>query len=559
MLTHLSVQNFTLVERLDLDFKSGMTVITGETGAGKSVLLEALGQTLGDRADATRVRSGAKRADISATFDLSLIEQAREWLEEHDLEQPEQPSECLLRRTLTAEGRSKAYINGHPATLAQLKTLGEMLMDIHSQHEHQSLLVKDNHRRLLDEYAGHLALASEVKQAFKRWKSKAERLHALKSNADELNARYQLIAYQVEELDQLDLKPGELDELEAEQRTLADAENLLTASGQLTELASDDEQGLQAGIQRALQVLRNLGDKPALLRDAEQLLGEAQIQIDEALRSIEHFSDSFSLDPERLAEVDERLSAIYDIARKHRIGPEQLPELHQRLALEAAELGGGDEQLDALEQEVRELEQAYRKLAGTLTNARKKAALSLARQVNEHLQQLAMEHARLTVDLAERDTRPAPWGLEDVELLISTNPGQPPAALGKIASGGELSRVSLAIQVVAAQNSAIASLVFDEVDVGIGGATADIVGQLLRKLASRGQILCVTHLAQVASKGHQHLRVVKTSTSKAAQTSLVELKGDDKVEELARMLGGAELTAESRAHAEQMLERAGAL
>ncbi|UTF60254.1 DNA repair protein RecN [Gilvimarinus sp. DA14] len=557
MLTHLSVQNFTLVERLDLDFKSGMTVITGETGAGKSVLLEALGQTLGDRADASRVRHGAKRADISATFDLSAIKRAQQWLEKQDLEQDEAPNECLLRRTLTAEGRSKAYINGHPATLAQLKNLGEMLMDIHSQHEHQSLLVKDNHRRLLDEYAAHTALAREVKEAFQAWKAKREWLDERRANADELTERYQLISYQVEELDQLNLQDGELENLEQEQRTLADAENLLQAASQLCELGSDEEMGLQQGIYRALQLLRNLGDKPKLLQEAEQMLAEAQIQIDEALRSAEQFSDGFNLDPERLSQVDQRLSAIYEIARKHRVTPAELIGVHQALADEAAQLGGGDEQLEQLEREVNELEQTYRQLGKKLTQARTKAGLSLSKKVNSHLKQLAMEHAVLTVQLTDRHERPAPHGLEDVELLISTNPGQPAAPLAKVASGGELSRVSLAIQVVAAEHSAIPSLVFDEVDVGIGGATADTVGRLLRQLAARGQILCVTHLAQVASKGHQHLKVAKASSKQKVLTSLVELSGGEKVEELARMLGGAELTAESRAHAEQMLERAG--
>ncbi|WP_020209140.1 DNA repair protein RecN [Gilvimarinus chinensis] len=557
MLTHLSVQNFTLVERLDLDFKSGMTVITGETGAGKSVLLEALGQTLGDRADASRVRHGAKRADISATFDVASIKRAQIWLDEQDLQQEEAPHECLLRRTLTAEGRSKAYINGHPATLAQLKALGEMLMDIHSQHEHQSLLVKDNHRRLLDEYAGLSALALEVKEAFKTWKNRRDWLEERRANADELTERYQLISYQVEELDQLDLQPNELESLEQEQRTLADAENLLLAASQLCDLGSDDEMGLQQGIHRALQLLRNLSDKPPLLQDAEQMLAEAQIQIDEALRSAEQFSDGFNLDPERLKQVDERLSAIYDIARKHRVTPQELPTIHQALAEEAAELGGGDEQLEQLQREVDALEQTFRQLGQKLSQARSKAGLALAKKVNTHLKQLAMEHAVLTVQLTDRNERPAPHGLEDIELLISTNPGQPPAALAKVASGGELSRVSLAIQVVAAEHSAIPSLVFDEVDVGIGGATADTVGKLLRQLATRGQILCVTHLAQVASKGHQHLKVSKVSSTKKAQTSLTELTGDAKIEELARMLGGAELTAESKAHAEQMLDRAG--
>lgn len=553
MLTHLSVQNFTLVEHLDLDFKAGMTVITGETGAGKSVLLEALGQALGDRADATRVRRGAAKADITATFDLTRIERARQWLVEQDLEQPEAPSECLLRRTITAEGRSKAYINGHPATLTQLKTLGNMLMDIHSQHEHQSLLVKDNHRRLLDEFAGHTALAAEVKQAFKLWQQQAQRLASLRSNTEEISARHQLIAYQVEELDQLNLQEGELEKLETERHTLANAENLLQTAGQLSDCLGNEEVGIQISLGRALHMLASLKDKPAALQDAEQMLQEAQIQVNEALNCVDLFSNDFAMDPARIAEIDERLSAIYDIARKHRVQPEALPELHAQLQQEVGELDVSDEKLQALEKEVEELERHYRVLASQLTQSRTKAGKQLSAQVNQHLKQLAMDHACLSLALTDRSDRPGPNGCEDIEFLISTNPGQPAGSLAKVASGGELSRISLAVQVVAAENSTLASLVFDEVDVGIGGATADTVGQLLRTLAERGQVICVTHLAQVASKGHQHLLVTKTSSAQSAATTLVELKGNEKVEELARMLGGAQLTEASRLHAEQML------
>jgi DNA repair protein RecN (Recombination protein N) len=553
MLSHLSIQNFTLVERLDLDLKAGMTVITGETGTGKSVLLEALGQTLGDRADAARVRHGCKRADITATFELAHNPRAQSWLGDHDLAQPEAPSECLLRRTLTSEGRSKAYINGHPVTLGQLRALGEMLMDIHSQHEHQSLLIKDNHRRLLDDYADNNALVQAVKAAYDTWQQRADALRQRRDNAEELDARYQLIHYQVEELDQLDIQPEELTELEQEQRELTDAEALLQTSANVLSLCSDDEQGLRTGLNRALQMLRKLNTKPAALSEAEQLLNEAEIQLEEAQRSLAHFGDSFSLDPARLQWVEERLSSIYEVARKHRVAPEALPTVHTELAHELASLGGGEEQLAVMAQEVAELEREYRLQAGKLSKVRNKAATALANNVNAHLKALAMEHARLTVACNSREQRPSAHGLEDIELLISTNPGQPAAPLAKVASGGELSRVSLAIQVVVAERSAIASLVFDEVDVGIGGATADTVGRLLRQLAERGQILCVTHLAQVACKGHQHLRVEKTNHRHSAETTLVELTKQETIEELARMLGGATITDKSRAHAEQML------
>lgn len=554
MLTHLSIQNFTLVDHLDLDLKPGMTVITGETGSGKSIMLEALGQTLGDRADGQRVRQGAQRADISASFDTSKIRIANKWLKEHDLQQDETPNECLLRRVISSDGKSKAYINGQPVTLQQLRTLGEMLIDIHSQHEHQSLLLKDTHRRLLDEFANQAELARQVRQAFREWQSRLEHYLHLRDNAAEVSARFQLLSYQVQELDQLDLKTGELDALEGEQRTLANAEDILRGSQQLAAICSDDEQGLSINLHRALHILRALPEKTAALQEAEQLLTSAQIQVQEAQHEIEHHIDGFALDPERLAFVEERLSAIYDIARKHRITPEQLPELIAQLSSELAELQGGDARLDVLEQQVNDAERQYRQLAETLSAQRQKAGLKLAKQVNAQLQKLGMENAHLLVSLIPFNDKPSLHGLEDVEFLISTNPGQPPRPLNKVASGGELSRISLAIQVITAQTSATPTLVFDEVDVGIGGATADVVGNLLRQLGEKGQVICVTHLAQVASKGHQHLQVSKTARKNSAESTLVELNGDAKVEEIARMLGGAKVTEQSLAHAREILE-----
>ncbi|HTF86110.1 MAG TPA: DNA repair protein RecN [Cellvibrio sp.] len=554
MLTHLSIQNFTLVDHLDLDLKPGMTVITGETGSGKSIMLEALGQTLGDRADGQRVRQGAQRADISASFDTSKIRIANKWLKEHDLQQDETPNECLLRRVISSDGKSKAYINGQPVTLQQLRTLGEMLIDIHSQHEHQSLLLKDTHRRLLDEFANQAELARQVRQAFREWQSRLEHYLHLRDNAAEVSARFQLLNYQVQELDQLGLKTGELDALEAEQRTLANAEDILRGSQQLAAICSDDEQGLSINLHRALHILRALPEKTAALQEAEQLLTSAQIQVQEAQHEIEHHIDGFALDPERLAFVEERLSAIYDIARKHRITPEQLPELIAQLSSELAELQGGDARLDVLEQQVNDAERQYRQLAETLSAQRQKAGLKLAKQVNAQLQKLGMENAHLLVSLIPFNDKPSLHGLEDVEFLISTNPGQPPRPLNKVASGGELSRISLAIQVITAQTSATPTLVFDEVDVGIGGATADVVGNLLRQLGEKGQVICVTHLAQVASKGHQHLQVSKTARKNSAESTLVELNGDAKVEEIARMLGGAKVTEQSLAHAREILE-----
>ncbi|ACE82834.1 DNA repair protein RecN [Cellvibrio japonicus] len=552
MLTHLTIHNFTLVDHLELELKPGMTVITGETGAGKSILLDALGQTLGDRAEAERVRTGASKADISASFDIRQIPPAREWLASHDLLQEENPQECLLRRVIGADGKSKAYINGQPATLQQLRTLGEILIDIHSQHEHQSLLVKDTHRRLVDEFAGQTELARQVRQAWREWQSRLEHYLHLRDNAAEVSARFQLLSYQANELEQLNLQPGELAKLESEQRSLANAEDILRGSQQLAAFCGDEEQGLSVNLHRALHILRNLPEKSAALSSAEDLLTSAQIQVEEAQHEIERHIDQFNLDPERLVQVEERLSAIYDLARKHRIHAEELPEFIAKLNAELEQLDSGDARLDQLAQQVEQAERSYRQVAEQLSAKRNKAGTSLAKQVNEQLKALAMDNAKFSVSLIPLDKPGAP-GLEEVEFLISTNPGQAPRALAKVASGGELSRISLAIQVVTAQTSAIPTLVFDEVDVGIGGATGEVVGRLLRQLGDKGQVICVTHLAQVASQGHQHLQVIKTASKKTAESTLVELVGDAKVEEIARMLGGIKVTEQSLAHAREML------
>ncbi len=561
MLTHLSVQNFTLVDRLELELQRGMTAITGETGAGKSILLDALGLTLGDRADPDRVRAGRERADICATFDVADIPRARRWLDEHDLDSA---ADCLLRRVITREGRSRGYINGQPVPLSQLKELGEMLIDIHSQHAHQSLLKKDTHRRLLDDFASdqqtgsdHQALVQECKQRYREWQTAQQQFEAWRDNAEEITARTQLLRYQVQELDALDLQAGELEQLESLQRQLAGADTLLQNSQAIAQLCEDDEAGLLTSLHRALHLLQQLPDKPAALNSAEELLQSAQIQIQEARSEINHHIDNFELDPQQLAEVEERLSSCYDIARKHRVAPEELLALHEALAAELDQLGGDEGQLDKLQDKARRSQQAFMSCADTLSKQRQKAGRKLQQAINQQLQLLAMKSAVFEIAINSHSELSSQHGLDDIEFLISTNPGQPPKPLAKVASGGELSRVSLAIQVVTAQSSTTPTLVFDEVDVGIGGATADIVGDLLRQLGQQGQVLCVTHLPQVASKGHQHLQVSKESDKRSAQTALIALQGDEKIMEIARMMGGAQMTKQTIAHAREMLEMAG--
>lgn len=550
MLTHLGISNYTLVDHLDLELKPGMTAITGETGAGKSVLLDALGLTLGDRADADRIRAGQERAEVSATFDIARLPAARQWLKEHELDM--EGDECLLRRVITAEGRSRAYINAQPVTISQLRELGQMLIDIHAQHEHQSLLKRETQCRLLDEFGGHEALVDQVGDAWRQWQSSLARYTDLKENAEETTARVQLLRYQVDELDQLGLQPGEVEQLELEQKDLANGEAILHNSYQLVALCGGEDQSILEGINRARHIAEDLPEHIPVFREVAQLLASAEIQLSEAQHELERYIDNFELDPERLQFVEERLSAIFDIARKHRVRPEELADLHHQLSEELLGLTGADGDLDQLALKVEAQEKQYLELASRLSAQRQTAAAKLAKAVNQQLKKLAMEHARLEIALAPAP-KPMASGLEEVQIVISTNPGQPLKPLAKIASGGELSRISLAIQVVTAQTSAAPTLVFDEIDVGIGGATANTVGQLLRQLGDKAQIICVTHLAQVASKAHNHLRVNKLTSGKTASTTLEQLDHEQKVEEIARMIGNNRMTKASLQHAREMI------
>ncbi|WP_444896132.1 DNA repair protein RecN [Microbulbifer sp. SSSA005] len=554
MLLHLSISQFTLVDQLELEFGPGTSTLTGETGAGKSITLDALGLALGGRGSAELVRTGANRADISATFDIAEHPSAASWLESQELDAGQ---EVILRRTIGADGRSRAYINGQPVTLLQLRALGEQLIDIHSQHEHQSLLKKETHLRLLDEYAQAQELAAETRSRFKTWRDHYRRYRTLADSAEEAEARRHLLEYQLKELDQLGLSEGEIESLESEQQQLANAGEILSGSYQLAAFLSGGEGDIAEQLHRALQLLSSMpGQAPALVEVA-QMLDSARIQVDEAAATLSRHIDRFEMDPERLSEVEDRLSAIYQAARKHRVQPQELPALQQQLQAELDDIGSPDA-LERLAADCEQLEKQYRKVAGKLSKLRSKAAASLAEAVNGQLADLAMPHARVELSLQELDT-PNSQGLEEAEILISTNPGQPPRPLGKIASGGELSRVSLAIQVVTAQTSRTPTLVFDEVDVGIGGATGDVVGRLLRQLGETrngrsGQVICVTHLAQVAARAHRQYLVEKHSDGESVFVALRELTNGERREEVARMLGGAP-TAQSLAHAEEMLER----
>lgn len=551
MLNHLHISNYAITESLDIELHAGMTVLTGETGAGKSIMLDALGLALGDRADSNIVRVGADRADIHAQFDIANIVAAGHWLKEHDLDDG---NECMLRRVITKDGRSRAYINGQPATLQDVRELGSLLIDIHSQHAHQSLLQKPYQRELLDAFAGTTALALKAGEHCHQYQRHTKSLLALQSNQAEQNAQEQLLRYQLEELHRLDLKDGELDELENLQKQLANAEQILAANHHSLNLCRDGEVNAMGILHQALSSLYSSQHRSSTQENAAQLLESARIQIEEAAGELQHVIDGTELDPERLSEVEARLDAIYQTARKHRIQPDELTTLQASLEEQLEGLDASDEKIDHLRSEQSQALKAYQSASTELTKKRAKAAKLMKQGVEEQLQALAMKHCEIEFAMHPLSSdEPHSHGQEEVEILISTNPAAAKGPLNKIASGGELSRISLAIQVITAQVAAIPTVVFDEVDVGIGGATAEIVGQLLKALGQRSQVLCVTHQPQVASQGDHHIKVQKTGNKTKLTTTLEPLADNQKIEEIARMLGGIAITENTLAHAREML------
>jgi len=553
MLTHLNIKNFAVVQRLSIDLYAGLSVITGETGAGKSIAVDALGLVLGDRADNGIIRDGTERAEISASFDISSNTGAQQWLDEQGLD----TDDCVLRRVLTRDGRSRAFINGSAATLAQLRDFGESLIDIHSQHEHQSLLDKASHRRLLDAYAGADKLAASVVTAYQQWHSAETELTQLKNDLQNQAEQHQLLHYQLEELDELNIQPGELENLETEQQRLASAGKILSSGQQILALTQNSESGSTdciSLINQAIRLSDSIQDDHADLNETRELLKNAQIQIEEASSSLTHYLSQVNIDPQRQQLVEQRLSDIYQIARKHQVQPPELTNLHERLTADFQQADGMNDRIEALAGQLAQHHQQYLHTAQQLSDKRQTACKTFDNKIAEHLESLGMDGCHFITQLSplDADTLSA-HGLESVEFLVSTNPGQSPRPLGKVASGGELSRISLAIQVISAQASAIPVLVFDEVDVGIGGGTAEVVGRLLRKLGDTGQVICVSHQPQVAAQAHQHLSVSKQSADGQTDSQMSLLSEEEKVAEIARMLGGLKLTGQTLAHAKEML------
>ena len=557
MLQLLSVRNFAVIDQVDVELYPEMTVLTGETGAGKSILVDALGLVLGERADAGALRAGCDRAEISAVFDCSGIPAAQAWLAERGLDADE---ECLLRRVITQEGRSRAFINGNPVNLRDLRTLRPLLVDIHGQHAHQSLQSGTVQRRIVDFHGGHLALANEVAEAYERWRDAQARLDRHSEGQAETAAQLDLCRFQLDELEQLDLAEGEVDSLNTEHDRLANVTALTGDVEQALTLLDESESAPAALlVGQAQRAVEDMATLDAALQPAASTLNEAEILLREAIGELRRYRDGLELDPERLAFVEERIGRIRSLARKHRVEDAELTRVHTELTERIAALGGDEQSLEQLEQAAQAARDQYAKLAETLSQARHRAATELDTQVTAVLQELGMPKGEFRIALTDL---PEPqWdatGRERVEFLVALNPGQPAGPLSKVASGGELSRVSLSIQVVASAATAVPTMVFDEVDAGIGGGVAEIVGRRLRELGSARQVLCVTHLPQVASQGQHHYRVAKLSDGDTTRTIVTGLGRDERVEELSRMLGGVEITERTRAHAAEMMERASA-
>jgi DNA repair protein RecN (Recombination protein N) len=553
MLTHLQIRDFAIIDAIELELRPGLTVLTGETGAGKSILVDALQLLAGGRAGSEVVRHGSERAEISGTFDLAQApRELKQWLEEQSLTGSD---ELIIRRVVAADGRSRAYLNGQSVPLQLLREAGNILIDIHGQHEFQSLMRNSAQRELIDGYGKHEALAAQVGIAHRVWLEILNRTLELETKARDRDAKLELLKYQVTELNALQLKEGEIPSLMEERARLTNRGRLAEgAQSALAQLYESEDGSAHASVSRALQALRNLASLDPKIASVVPIVEEASVQITEAARELEHYRDGLDMDSSRQDEVERRLSAIEELARKNRVKPEELVERAAVLSKELEGLERAELDLAVLKKDLASALENYRVQAQQLSARRVTAGRALAKDITTRMQTLGMSGGRFQVDVTQDDkSDPSQYGIDQIEFKVTANPGQPLRALAKVASGGELSRLSLAVQVSCAARET-RCMVFDEVDSGIGGAIAEIVGRELRSLGSRGQVLCVTHLPQVASQGHHHLRVTKLTDGKTTRTALTDMSSSDRVEELARMLGGVEVTSKAREHAKEMLK-----
>lgn len=554
MLVQIQIHNLAIVPSMQLELLEGLTALTGETGAGKSILIDALGLALGERADKSMIRAGAERAEVTAQFDISNLAEATDWLKQHDLDEED---ECILRRSLNKDGRARAFINGRSVPQQQLKDLGSLLVEIHGQHAHQSLLKSNHQRQLLDAYGGHTQLSSQLAQQYKSYQKALKQLQTLTAAAEERASRLDLLRYQAEELNSLNISPEELISIEQEHSRLSHLDQLRGSCSEIISGLDNENHSLRSQLSRALEKINQMERLDTTLSDPREMLDSALIQLDEALTYLRNYLTDIALDPAGLQQLEERLSTLHDTSRKYRVRPEQLPEKLEQIENEVATLEDADETLSELTNRVEEQRAAYLKLGEKLSLKRRSSAKRLGKEITQAMQTLGMPGGQFTVALSPLEPELAgAQGLEQVDFQVSANPGLPIDSLAKVASGGELSRISLAIQVATIQYGTTPTLVFDEVDVGIGGSVAEIVGQMLRKLAATRQILCVTHLPQVAAQAMHHFQVQKTTQQKMTRTDIARLGDEERVQEIARMLGGVTITEQTLAHAQEMVDLA---
>ena len=558
MLSHLSIKNFTTVDHLEIDFEDGLTVITGETGAGKSVLLDALGMALGDRSNIDILRNEKNNAEILAIFNLKNKETLHAWLEEQLLVNIDDLNELMIRRVITPSGRSKAYINGSNVSINELKSITEKLVDLHNQHEHQSLLNKKNHCELLDNFGECASQKLDVMKLAKKWKSLNENIEELSKNNSEKEAQMRLLEYQLQELDNLNLGEDEYEKLILEHKQLSSAEETINYLDETINFYNNEcEDSIISKLNKSIKNLELTSGSIPDIKNILDIVENAYIQIEESYSELIQQRNKIEINPERLSQVESRLDSIYTVSRKHNVPVNTLHQTHKDLSKKMKNFRGGDDLLSNLKSELIEIHNAYIVSAGKLTKKRDTAIKEFKKSVNSKLQDLKMNQCIFDILVKKNETNsPSINGQENIEFLISTIPKKPPQPISKIASGGELSRISLAIAAVIAQTSNIPTLVFDEVDVGIGGSVAEVVGSLLRELSITGQAICVTHLAQVAAKGKNHLLATKKVNKENVLTNIYPLGKEDRTVELARMMGGLDMTKSSIAHAKEILEKA---
>lgn len=552
MLTFLRIENFAIVKHLELDFSQGMTAFTGETGAGKSIMIDALMLALGGRADASVIRNGEEKCDISATFYCAASSGPEQWLAEHDIDNHQ--GEILLRRVIYAEGRSKSSINGHPFSLQKIKELSEMLVHIHGQHQHQTLLQHTTHRQQLDDYAAHDQLLHTVNAYYKKIQQIKQELDIVRQQ-EQNRDRLDLLHFQIEELSDLAFSAGEMKALNEEHQLLHYAQDYLHRTQEISQLLNaDNSANICQQLNYALNLLQQLPSEQPIIKNLHELLNSALIHCEEASHELQQFAEQLQLDPQRLAEVEKRISTLHYAARKYHLDIEQLPNHLQNLQQELQTSQERESRFEELQQHYNQQVQAYEQAALQLRQSRQQAAIKLGQEITAIIQDLGMPKGQVALELTALDKMQA-HGLDRVEYKVCTNPGMPPDLLSKIASGGELSRISLAIQMITAQRGTTPTLLFDEVDVGIGGATAALVGKLLRKLGERLQVFCVTHQPQVAATAHHHFVVEKHSDHQQTYSQIIALGQDDKVNEIARMLGGLTITDQTRLHAQELIKQ----